>query len=133
MLTNIILLENIPDIILEAAANNLNHLWYSKQIRGIIREPNEFIERIEGAEAYYETNFDPFLRINKILEEKSLKCPLWFHCTWKNIFEMQQNLDVIDLVFNGQKLGVHADLEDAAFQYLFCQTMISISRLLAFH
>ena len=111
LLTSIILLENISDNILQAAAENLDYLWYSKRIRGFEKE------RIESSEAYYETDFGRFLRIHKILEEKSLKCPLWFHCTWKNIFEMHQNLDEINLVYNGRKLGIHADLEDAAFQY----------------
>lgn len=111
LLTDIILLENISDNILQAAAENLDNLWYSKRVRGVEKE------RVESTEAYYETDFDRFLRIHKILEEKSLKCPLWFHFTWKNIFEMHQNLDEINLVCNGQKLGIHADLEDGAFQY----------------
>ena len=104
-------MENISDNILQAAAENLDNLWYSKRVRGVEKE------RVESTEAYYETDFDRFLRIHKILEEKSLKCPLWFHFTWKNIFEMHQNLDEINLVCNGQKLGIHADLEDGAFQY----------------
>ena len=33
LLTDIILLENIPDIILEVAADNLNNLWYFKRFR----------------------------------------------------------------------------------------------------
>ena len=63
-LTNIILLENISDDVLEAAANNLNHLWYSKRTRGV--EDNE----IAGIEAYYENHFDRFLHIHKLLEKR---------------------------------------------------------------
>ena len=109
-LTDIILLENIPDKIIQAAAYNLNNLWYSKRFRSVEKV------KVANIEAYYETDFERFLRIHKILEEKSFKCPLWFHCTWDNILEMHQNLASIDLVYNGQKLGIHADLEDPAFQ-----------------
>ena len=109
-LTDIILLENIPDKIVQAAAYNLNNLWYSKRYRSVEKD------KVANIEAYYETDFERFLRIHKILEEKSFKCPLWFHCTWDNILEMHQNLDSIDLVYNGQELGIHVDLEDPAFQ-----------------
>ncbi|EDK41573.2 predicted protein [Meyerozyma guilliermondii ATCC 6260] len=110
VLTNIILLENIPDIILEAAANNLNYLWYAKRIRGI------YGDVIGGIEDHYETDFDRFLHIHKTLEKKSFKCPLRFHYTWENIFEMQQNLDEINLAYSGQKLCVHVDLIGQALQ-----------------
>ena len=112
LLTNIILLESIPDNIVQAAAENLYNLWYSDRIRGFEREMVE----CSDAEAYYETDFDRFLRILKNLEEKSFKCPLLFHYTWNNIFEMHQDLDEIYPVYNGQKLGIHADIEDEAFQ-----------------
>ena len=116
LLIDIILLENIPDNILHAAANNLNHLWYSERIQGIQRVNIEVIECIEGIEAYYETDFDRFLRIHKILDEKSLKCPLWFNYTWNNIHEMHKSLDEINLAYNGQKLGIHADIHNPAFE-----------------
>ena len=41
LLTDIILLENIPDNILEAAADNLN-LWYANKLRDI--EENELLK-----------------------------------------------------------------------------------------
>lgn len=68
-LTKIILLENIPDHILEAAANNLNNLWYSKRIRSVEKDQVEGFEGSDGIEPYYETDFDQFLRIHKIFEE----------------------------------------------------------------
>ena len=58
LLTDIILLENIPDHILQAAADNLNHLWYSKRILGVEKERLEGSEGIQGIEAYYETGFN---------------------------------------------------------------------------
>lgn len=127
LLTEIILLENIPDNILEAAANNLNHLWYSQRLRSF--ENHE----IASNEAYYETDSDRFLRIHKTLKEKSLNCPLWFHYTWNNIFDMHRNLDEIDLVYNGQRLGTHADIRNPAFSiYPIFSDHESISRLFAF-
>ena len=121
-LVKILLLENISENILQVVAENCNHLWHSKQIRGIdIRtiEGTEDIERIQGIEGtgvYTETDFDQFLQIHKILEKKSLKCPLWFHCRWENIFEMEKDLDEINMVYNGQKLGIRVDFKDPAFQ-----------------
>ena len=121
-LVKILLLGNISENILQAVAENCNHLWHSKQIRGIdIRtiegtEDIEGIQGIEGTGVYNETDFDRFLQIHKILEKKSLKCPLWFHCRWENIFDMQKDLDEINLVYNGQKLGIRVDFEDPAFQ-----------------
>lgn len=111
LLTRIVLLENIPDHIFQAVAANLNHSWYSKHI-----QPFEN-GKIAGIEAHYETDFDRFRRIHKILEKKSYKCPLWFHCAWENVFQMHQNLHEINLVHNDQKLGIHADLADPVFRY----------------
>ena len=110
LLTDIVLLENIPDIILEAAADNLNSLWYFKRFR------RYEINKIEGIEAHYETDFDRFVRIHKNLEEKSLKCPLWFHYIWENISQMHQSLDEIKSIYNGQELGIHGDFIGSAFQ-----------------
>ena len=121
-LVKILLLENISENILQALAENCNHLWHSKQIRGIdIRtiegtEDIEGIQGIEGTGVYNETDFDRFLQIHKILEKKSLKCPLWFHCRWENIFDMEKDLDEINMVYNGQKLGISVDFKDPAFQ-----------------
>ena len=117
LLTEIILLENTPDHIFEAAANNLNNLWYSKRIRSVEKDQVEGFEGSDGIEPYYETDFDQFLRIHKIFEEKSFKRPLWFHYTWNNIVEMHENLNEINLVYNGQSLGIHVYLEDRAFQF----------------
>ena len=108
LLTEIILLENIPDNILEAAANNLTRFWYSK--RRLLGN-----ERIEKDNDHHEADFDRFSRIHKILEKKSLKCPLWFHYTWENIPQMHKSLDEINLVYSGQKLAIHANLDDWVF------------------
>ena len=110
LLSNIILLENIDDHIVRAVADHLNHLCYSKRTLGIYGGTIRGIEGIAGIETYYETDFDRFLRIHKILEEKSLKCPLWFHCSWNHTFQMLQSLDEIKLVYNGQELGIHGTL-----------------------
>ena len=61
---------------------------------------------------HFETEFDRFLRIHKVLEKKSITRPLWFHYKWENIFEMRRNLDEINSVYRGQKLGISADLTD---------------------
>ena len=108
LLTDIILLDNIPDNLLEAAAINLNRLWYSKGIRRY--------KRVANINDYYETDFDRFSRIHKILENKSHKCPLWFHYTWKTIPQMYQSLDKMNLVYHGQNLAIHAELKDWIIQ-----------------
>ena len=110
LLVKILLLENIPDHIVESAAENCNNLWYSKRIR------SDKKQKVEGSKAYYERDFDQLLRIHKIFEEKAHKRPLWFHYTWENVIDMQQNLDEINLAYNGQDLGIHAYLADPAFQ-----------------
>ena len=110
LLISILQLENIPENIFQAVAENCNNLWYSKQIRGANKQ------RIEGIEAHYETDFDQFLRIREIIEKKSPQCPLWFHCTWENIHKMHQTLDEINFVYNNQKLGIHVDLKDLTFR-----------------
>ena len=111
LLTDIILLDNIPDQIVQAVAENLNHLWYSE------RFPTFENYKISSIEAYYETDFNRFLRIHKVLEEKSLKCPLWFHFNLENIYRMHQGIDQVNLVYNGQKLGIHADINDEALEH----------------
>ena len=108
LLTDIILLDNIPDNLLEAAAINLNRLWYSKGIRRY--------KRVANINDYYETDFDRFSRIHKIRENKSHKCPLWFHYTWKTIPQMYQSLDKMNLVYHGQNLAIHAELKDWIIQ-----------------
>ena len=109
-LINIILLESIhlkPPL----GAEYQEGLEGIKGFGGI-----EGIEGIESTEAYYETNFDRFLQIHKIFEKKAHKHPLWFHCTWKDFFQMHQNLDEINMAYNGQKLGIHVELENPIFK-----------------
>ena len=122
LLTDIILLDNIPDNILEAAANNINHLWYANRLRGV--EENAIIEdhyetsfdqyhdKISHDRYHFETEFDRFVNIHKVLEKKSITRPPWFHYRWENIFEMRRDLDRINSAFKGQSIGINADLRD---------------------
>ena len=121
LLTDIILLENIPDNILEAAADNLN-LWYANKLRdieenAIIKDHyktsfDQYHDKISHDRYHFKTEFDRFVRIHKILEKKSIKRPLWLHYNWESIFEMRRNLDEINLAYNGQELSISADLRD---------------------
>ena len=123
LLTNIILLDNIPDNMLEAAADNLNHLWYANKLLQV--EENAIFEdhyetsfdyhQIASDRYYLETEIDRFLNIHKVLEKKSIKRPLWFHYKWENVFEMRRDLDEINSAFKGQKLGLSADLEEIPY------------------
>ena len=118
-LTDIILLENIPDKVIEAAANNLNHIWYANRLRDI--EENAIIQdhyetsfdhdKISYGRNHLETDFDRFVKIHKILEKKSIR-PLWFHYRWETIFEMRRNLDEINSAFKGRGIRINADLRD---------------------
>ncbi|KAJ9105743.1 hypothetical protein QFC19_003518 [Naganishia cerealis] len=120
LLTNIILLDNIPDNMLEAAADNLNHLWYANKLLQV--EENAIFEdhyetsfdyhQIASDRYYLETEIDRFLNIHKVLEKKSIKRPLWFHYKWENVFEMRRDLDEINSAFKGRSIGLNADLRD---------------------
>ena len=109
-LINIILLESIhlkPPL----GAEYQEGLEVIKGFGGI-----EGIEGIESTEAYYETNFDRSLQIHKKKKKQARKRPLWSHCTWKDFFQMHQNLDEINMAYNGQKLGIHVELENPIFK-----------------
>ena len=54
LLTDIILLDNIPDQIVQAVAENLNHLWYSE------RFPTFENTKIPSIEPTNETNSTQF-------------------------------------------------------------------------
>ena len=123
LLTNIILLDDIPDKIFEAAANNLNHIWYANKLSGKKRiatikdhyETSFDQGKISHDRYHFVTEFDRFVRIHKVLEKKSTRRPLWFHYKWENVFEMRRDLDEINSAFKGQKLGLSADLEEIPY------------------
>ncbi len=35
----------------------------------------------------------------------------------ENIYRMHQGIDQVNLVYNGQKLGIHADINDEALEH----------------
>ena len=122
LLTEIILLDNIPDKIVEAATNNLNHIWYANRLRDIEENAiiqdhyetsfDQYHDKISHTRNYLETDFDRFVKIHKILEKKSITRPLWFHYNWETIFEMRRNLDEISSAFKSRSIGINADLRD---------------------
>ena len=125
LLTDIILLENIPDNILHAAADNLHHIWYANRLQEAVRFARrtddygtgfyQYDDRIASGRYHFETSFDRYLNIHKVLEKKSIKRPLWFHYRWEDIFEMRRDLDEINLAYHGQSLDIHVDLRGPSF------------------
>lgn len=121
-LTDILLLENIPDNILVAAANNLNHLWHSNRLKDAVKIArrrddyetsfDQYDDHIGFSRYHYETDFNRFRRIHKILEKNSISRPLCFHYKWEYDFQMRRDLDEINLAYHDQSSGIHFDLSD---------------------
>ena len=73
---------------------------------------DQYHDKVSHDRYHFETDFNRFVKIHKILEKKSTRRPLWFHYRWENTFKMRRNLKEINSVYNGKELNISADLRD---------------------